>query len=82
VLAYLLAQRDWVVSKQELLAQLWPEQCVGEEALTSCIKILRRALGERGRTARFLRTLHGQGYREGFDTTDLQEAQALLDELA
>ena len=36
---------------------------VGEAALTSCIQALRQALGERGRTPRFLRTLHGQGYR-------------------
>src|SRR6266850_967146 len=63
VLVYLLAHRDRVVAKQELLAQLWPGQFVGEETLTSCIKTLRQALGERGRTARFLRTLHGQGYR-------------------
>jgi class 3 adenylate cyclase/tetratricopeptide (TPR) repeat protein len=62
-LVYLLAHRDRVVSKQELLAQLWPGQFVGEEALTSCVKTLRRALGERGRAPRFLRTLHGQGYR-------------------
>ena len=63
VLVYLLAHRDRVVSKQELLEHLWPDQFVGEETLTSCIKTLRRALGERGRTAHFLRTLHGQGYR-------------------
>jgi class 3 adenylate cyclase/tetratricopeptide (TPR) repeat protein len=62
VLVYLLAHRDRVVPKQELLAHLWPDQFVGEAALTSCIKTLRRALGERGRTPRFLRTLHGQGY--------------------
>jgi predicted ATPase/class 3 adenylate cyclase/DNA-binding winged helix-turn-helix (wHTH) protein len=63
VLVYLLAHRDRVVPKQELLAQLWPAQFVGDEALTSCVKTLRQALGERGRTARFVRTLHGQGYR-------------------
>ena len=63
VLVYLLAHRDRVVPKQELLEQLWPDQFVGEETLTSCIKTLRQALGERGRTPRFLRTLHGQGYR-------------------
>jgi DNA-binding winged helix-turn-helix (wHTH) protein len=63
VLVYLLAHRERVVPKQELLAQLWPGQFVGDETLTSCIKTLRRALGERGRTAHFLRTLHGQGYR-------------------
>jgi DNA-binding winged helix-turn-helix (wHTH) protein len=64
VLVYLPVPRDRVVSKQELLTQLWPDQFVGEEALTSCIKTLRRALGERGRTPRFLRTLHGQGVKD------------------
>jgi DNA-binding winged helix-turn-helix (wHTH) protein len=63
VLVYLLAHCDRVIPKQELLEQLWPAQFVGDETLTSCIKSLRKALGERGRTARFLRTLHGQGYR-------------------
>src|SRR5499426_869556 len=63
VLAYLLVHRDRVVSKQELLERLWPNQFVGDATLTSCIKTLRQALGERGRTARFVRTLHGQGYR-------------------
>jgi class 3 adenylate cyclase/DNA-binding winged helix-turn-helix (wHTH) protein/tetratricopeptide (TPR) repeat protein len=63
VLVYLLAHRDRVVSKPELFEQLWPEQFVGEATLTSCIKTLRKALGERGRTPRFVRTLHGQGYR-------------------
>jgi class 3 adenylate cyclase/DNA-binding winged helix-turn-helix (wHTH) protein/tetratricopeptide (TPR) repeat protein len=63
VLVYLLAHRDRVVPKQELLERLWPDQFVGDATLTSCIKTLRKALGERGRTPRFLRTLHGQGYR-------------------
>ena len=63
VLVYLLVHRDRVVSKQELLARLWPDQFVREAALTSCIRALRRALGERGRTPRYLRTLHSQGYR-------------------
>jgi len=63
VLVYLLAHCDRVVPKQEFLEHLWPDQFVGEETLTSCIKTLRKALGERGRTPRFLRTLHGQGYR-------------------
>ena len=63
VLAYLLAHRDRVVPKQELLEHLWPDQFVGDETLKSCIKTLRKALGERGRTPRFVRTLHGQGYR-------------------
>jgi DNA-binding winged helix-turn-helix (wHTH) protein/class 3 adenylate cyclase len=63
VLAYLLVHRNRVVSKQELFAHLWPEQFVGDATLTSCITALRKALGDDGRTPRFLRTLPGQGYR-------------------
>src|SRR5215471_4677072 len=63
VLAYLLAHRDGVVSKQELLEHLWPDQFVGDATLKSCITVLRKALREEGRTSRFVRTLHGQGYR-------------------
>ena len=63
VLAYLLRHRDRVVPTQELLEHLWPEQFVGDEALKSCVKALRKALGERGRTPHFVRTLYGQGYR-------------------
>jgi DNA-binding winged helix-turn-helix (wHTH) protein/predicted ATPase len=63
VLVYLLTHHARVVPKQELLEHLWPDQFVGDEALLSCIRTLRRALGERGRAPRLLRTLHGQGYR-------------------
>ena len=63
VLAYLLRHRERVVPTQELLEHLWPEQFVGDEALKSCVKALRKALGERGRTPHFVRTLYGQGYR-------------------
>src|SRR5262245_16093536 len=63
VLVYLLAHRDRVVPREELLSQLWPEQFVGDEAIKACIKTLRQALGERGRTPHFVATLHGQGYR-------------------
>jgi DNA-binding winged helix-turn-helix (wHTH) protein len=63
VLVYLLTHHERVVPKQELLEHLWPEQFVGDEALKSCIKALRQALGERGRAPRFLCTVYGQGYR-------------------
>src|SRR5262245_39599203 len=63
VLAYLLAHRERVVPKEELLEHLWPDQFVGDGALKSCITALRKALGEEGRTSRCVRTLHGQGYR-------------------
>ena len=41
VLAYLVVHHDRVVSKQELLAQLWPDQVVGEDGLKVYIMAVR-----------------------------------------
>ena len=61
VLGYLLAHRVVVwSSKQESLQHLWPDQFVGDAALTSCVRCLRRGAGGAGRTPRFLHTLHSQ----------------------
>src|SRR4029453_4792606 len=63
VLAYLLAHRDRVVPKAELLEQVWPNQFIGDATLNSCIMAVRKALGDGGRAPRFLCTVHGEGYR-------------------
>ena len=41
VLAYLLAHRERLVPKQELLAQVWPGQFISEATLNSCIMAVR-----------------------------------------
>jgi DNA-binding winged helix-turn-helix (wHTH) protein/tetratricopeptide (TPR) repeat protein len=63
VLAYLLAQRDRVVLKQELLDFLWPAQYVGDAALNSYIMAVRQALGDNGQHQQVIRTVRGRGYR-------------------
>ncbi|MEO0998418.1 MAG: AAA family ATPase, partial [Pseudomonadota bacterium] len=63
VLSYLVEQRDRVVSKDELLSECWPGRVVGDATLNSVLKEIRRAVGDSGKTQRFLKTLHGQGYR-------------------
>jgi DNA-binding winged helix-turn-helix (wHTH) protein len=63
VLVYLLVHHDRVVPKHELLEHLWPDQFVSDEVLKACITALRKALGDRWRAPRYVRTLHGQGYR-------------------
>jgi hypothetical protein len=56
VLAYLLAHRDRVVPKAELLEHVWPNQFIGDATLNSCIMAVRKALGDGGRTPRCLHT--------------------------
>lgn len=54
VLAYLLAHRDRVVLKQELLEHLWPDQFVGDAALNCYITAVRQAIGDSGHTQRLI----------------------------
>jgi DNA-binding winged helix-turn-helix (wHTH) protein len=63
VLAYLLQHCDRVVTKEELLAQLWPGRFVSEATLTSRLMAARRVIGDWGRDQRFIQTVHGRGYR-------------------
>jgi DNA-binding winged helix-turn-helix (wHTH) protein/predicted ATPase len=63
VLTYLLQHRDRVVSKQELLENVWKTRFVTESALTSRIKAARKVIGDDGRTQRIIKTQHGRGYR-------------------
>src|SRR5919106_800852 len=86
VLAYLLAHRDRVVLKQELLEHLWPGQYVGDAALNYSIMEVRKALGDDGHIQRLLRTVRGRGYRfvapvevqDQMSSADLPQAVPLL----
>lgn len=63
ILAYLIEQRDRVVTKEELFAQCWPGRIVGDAALNTAIRSIRRALGDSGRGEGAIQTLHKYGYR-------------------
>ncbi|MGH8067530.1 MAG: AAA family ATPase, partial [Candidatus Entotheonellia bacterium] len=73
VLAYLLKHRQRLVSKQELLANIWHREFVTEGTLNSCIRAVRQAVGDSGLTQRVIQTRHGRGFRfvaeidEGYD---------------
>ena len=63
VFALLLERSPQVVTKQELIDRIWERSSVGDEALTSCIKELRRALADDAREPRYIETRHRRGYR-------------------
>jgi DNA-binding winged helix-turn-helix (wHTH) protein/pimeloyl-ACP methyl ester carboxylesterase len=63
VLVHLVRHRDRIVSKEELLDEVWGDRFVSESALTSRLKAARQALGDDGRLQRCIRTVHGRGYR-------------------
>lgn len=63
VLAYLLAHRDRMVPKRELLDAVWPRMVVEENNLTQAISNLRRVLGDSRESPRFIATVAGRGYQ-------------------
>jgi DNA-binding winged helix-turn-helix (wHTH) protein/TolB-like protein/Tfp pilus assembly protein PilF len=63
VLAVLAARAGEVVSREELLAAVWPGVVVGDEALTQSIIKLRRALGDNPRAPTYIETISKRGYR-------------------
>jgi predicted ATPase/DNA-binding winged helix-turn-helix (wHTH) protein len=62
VLAYLAERRGRVVRKEELLDDVWGDRFVGDSALTTRIKAVRRAVGDDGSRQAIIRTVHGKGY--------------------
>ena len=63
VLSMLLERAQQIVTKQELLDRIWEGSAVGDEALTSCVQELRRALDDDAREPRYIETRHRRGYR-------------------
>ena len=83
VLTQLVKHHHRVVTKIELFDAVWGGRFVGEAALSSRIKAVRRALGDDGVSQHVIRTVRGRGYQfvgalrttdePSDDVTDLHE---------
>ena len=63
LLVYLIQNRDRVISRQELLDNLWTGKIVTESTLSSRIKAVRHTIGDSGRQQNFIATFNRRGYR-------------------
>lgn len=63
LLRYLVEQPHRLVSKDELLRELWGGVHVGEAVLRTHLREIRHALDDRVKSPRFIETLHRRGYR-------------------
>jgi predicted ATPase/DNA-binding winged helix-turn-helix (wHTH) protein len=78
LLTYLLQHRDRAVAKEELLVQLWPQQFVSESVLTSCMLVVRQALGDSGQAQQLIKTVRGRGYRFMLSVEEQTESEGAL----
>ena len=75
-LALMVGDCGKLVSKDQFLDQVWRGIPVTDEALTQCIRSLRRALGDDASRPRFIETVPKHGYRFIAPVTILDESEA------
>lgn len=63
VLVYLLENRDRLVTREEILRDLWGGAAVTDDVLTQCVGDLRRALGDDPRHPVYIKTIPKLGFR-------------------
>ena len=76
LLAFLVQQRDRVVSKDDLLRAVWGGRIVSESALTTRINAARKAVGDDGASQRLIRTFTRKGVRFVGDVTVVDRTRA------
>jgi TolB-like protein/cytochrome c-type biogenesis protein CcmH/NrfG len=63
LLLFLIAQRDRIVSKDDLVAEVWGHRPISDSALNSRINAARKALQDDGKAQRLIRTIPRKGFR-------------------
>lgn len=69
----LVSRHGCLVTKDELMAAVWPDSVVEETNLNHNICVLRRALGEKATGQKYVETVPRQGYRFVAEVTELDE---------
>jgi len=63
LLSYLITHQDRIISKEELLSELWLHGEYRENSLTQSIRELRAALGDKAKAPSFIKTYPQRGYQ-------------------
>jgi Tol biopolymer transport system component/DNA-binding winged helix-turn-helix (wHTH) protein len=81
VLTFLLRNPQRLITKDELLAAVWDDCTVSENALARAIARLRQVLGDSSREPRYIATVHSIGYRFVCDMTATEDVGTLPNEI-
>lgn len=77
LLVYLIEHRGRVVTRDELMDELWKGKLVSDSALSARLKSVRKAVGDRGDLQRVVKTVHGRGYQFVADVEEVADAPAV-----
>ncbi|MGZ9100531.1 MAG: winged helix-turn-helix domain-containing protein, partial [Brevundimonas sp.] len=59
----LMERPQILLTKDELFARVWPGLTLSDSVLTTAVKEVRQAIGDRARQPKYIGTAHGRGYR-------------------
>ena len=63
ILDILIRNRDRVVTKDELAAEVWDDRIITDATLSTALKKTRQIVGDTGRAQNIIRTIHGRGFQ-------------------
>jgi len=63
LLFLLVGNHARIVTKDEIVDQIWGGRIVSEATISTCIKSARQAIGDDGKEQNLIRTVHGRGFR-------------------
>jgi pimeloyl-ACP methyl ester carboxylesterase/DNA-binding winged helix-turn-helix (wHTH) protein len=63
LLLHLIERCDRVVSRDELVEAIWEGRFISDSAIATAVKAARRAIGDDGSAQRYIKTIHGRGFR-------------------
>jgi TolB-like protein/DNA-binding winged helix-turn-helix (wHTH) protein/Tfp pilus assembly protein PilF len=63
LLEFLVSRRDEIVSKQDIIDEIWNGNAITDAALNTRIRSVRKALGDTAATSRFIKTYPKRGFQ-------------------
>jgi DNA-binding winged helix-turn-helix (wHTH) protein/pimeloyl-ACP methyl ester carboxylesterase len=76
LIVFLIRQRHRVVSRDDLIAEVWQRRIVSESTLATRINAARKAIGDDGHAQALIRTIARKGVRFVGDVTEMPETAA------
>ncbi len=78
LLLFLVQNQGRLLSKEQIMGELWPGSFVEEANLTVSISVLRKVLGEKEGNLRYIETIPKKGYRFIASVREVQGTSAIL----
>ena len=83
LLKLLIENRDRMISKDEIINEIWGGRIVTDASIASRIKFARAAIDDNGSAQHSIRTIHGQGFRFTANVTlNVEQAATVVKDLS